>query len=121
MHLLPTQPLLYTLRAIDDLNREGWTELNGFNPEPCLQAGWIVAHSKGYRLTGSGEGMLRMGASPHIVERATTEAERAPRPRLPATMGDSAQRVTQPWFGPALPDVAGRGATIAPPAHMSGR
>jgi hypothetical protein len=59
METFPTRDLLGTLKSIKQVQERGWGEINGFDANGCLKAGWIVAHDKGYRLTGTGEEVLR--------------------------------------------------------------
>lgn len=47
-----------TLQAISDLENYGWSRLDKFDPRQCIEAGWIVSHSLGYRLTGTGREVL---------------------------------------------------------------
>lgn len=59
METFPTRGLLRTLKAFERVRERGWGEIDGFDSTGCLQAGWTVARDKGFRLTGTGEDVLR--------------------------------------------------------------
>lgn len=62
METVLTQRLLNTLQTIDQLNRCGWTVIDGIDIESCVHARWVTPDRKGYHLTELGESVLETGA-----------------------------------------------------------